>query len=100
MTAATPPRRRTGLPLAAQLYLLVVCGGAFVAYTLAASAAAPIERADWRLAVLLGAGAAVAQLFPVFTPRNQSYHTTPVLVVAAALLLPPPLIVFVAVGQH
>ncbi len=100
MTAATPSRRRTGLPLAAQLYLLVVCGGALVAYALAASPEAPIEDADWRLAVLLAVGAAVAQLFPVFTPRNQSYHMTPVLVVAAALLLPPPLIAFVAVVQH
>ena len=100
MTAATPSRRRTGLPLAAQLYLLVVCGGALLAYALAASPEAPIDDTDWRLAVLLAAGAAVAQLFPVFTPRNQSYHMTPVLVVAAALLLPLPLIAFVAVVQH
>src|SRR3990172_6474617 len=100
MTAATTPRRPTGLSLPTQLYLVVVYAGALGAYALAASAADPIERADWQLAVLLAAGAAVAQLFPVFTPRNQSYHTTPVLVVAAALLLPPPLIVFVAVVQH
>ncbi|MGH3066032.1 MAG: diguanylate cyclase [Gaiellaceae bacterium] len=68
------------------------------AYTL--STAPPIGQADWRLAILLGAGAAVAQLFVVLTPRNQSYHMTPVLVVAAAILLPPPLVVFVAVVQH
>ena len=100
MTAATDSRRRTGLPLAAQLYLLLVYGGALSAYLLATSTAEPIDQADWRLAVLLGVGAAVSQLFVVLTPRNQSYHTTPVLIVAAALLLPPPLIAFVALVQH
>lgn len=100
MTAATDSRRRTGLPLAAQLYLLLVYGGALSAYMLATSASAAIDQADWRLAILLGVGAAVSQLFVVLTPHNQSYHTTPVLIVAAALLLPPPLIAFVAVVQH
>ncbi len=100
MTVAPDSRRRTGLPLAAQLYLLLVYGGALAAVTVATSAAEPIDQVDWRLAVLLGIGAAVSQLFVVLTPHNQSYHTTPVLIVAAALLLPPPLIGFVAVVQH
>jgi hypothetical protein len=100
LTEATPTRRRSGLPLGAELYLLVVYGAALLACAVTISAAPPIDRADWRLAILLGAGAAFAQLFVVFTPRNQSYHMTPVLVVAAAILLPPPLVFFVALVQH
>ncbi len=97
---ATPSRRRTGLTVRAELFLLLVYGTALLACALAVSAGAPIDQADWRLAVLLGIGAAVAQLFVVLTPRNQSYHMTPVLVVAAAILLSPPLIAFVALVQH
>ena len=100
MTEATRSRRRTGLSLRAELYLLLVYGTALLACAYALSAGAPIDQADWRLALLLGIGAAVAQLFVVLTPRNQSYHMTPVLVVAAAILLPPPLIAFVALVQH
>ena len=100
MTAATNSRERTSLPLAAQLYLLLVYGASVFAVMLAMAGSAPIDQTDWRLAVLLGVGAAVSQLFVVLTPNNQSYHTSPVLIVAAALLLPPPLIAFVAVVQH
>jgi diguanylate cyclase (GGDEF)-like protein len=70
------------------------------AYALAASDTPPLSAADWRLAVVLAVGAAVAQLFVVITPRNQSYHTAPVLVVAAAVLLPAPLLALVVVVQH
>jgi diguanylate cyclase (GGDEF)-like protein len=100
MTVTTSTQRRSGLPLAAQLYLLLVWSAAAVACALTVSATPSIESSEWRLALLLAVGAAVAQLFVVVTPRNQSYHMTPVLVVAAALLLPPPLIVLVAVLQH
>lgn len=100
ITEATPSRRRSGLSLRAELYLVIVYGAALLACALTWSSATPIDRADWRLALLLAAGAAVAQLFVVLTPRNQSYHMTPVLVVAAVILLPPPLIVLVAVIQH
>ena len=100
LTEATPSRRRSGLSLRAELYLVLVYAIALLAGGLTMSSAPPIERADWRLALLLAIGAAVAQLFVVVTPRNQSYHMTPVLVIAAAILLPPPLIVLVAVIQH
>ena len=100
MTVTTSVERRSGLPLAAQLYLLVVWSAAVLGCALTLSTTESIDSAQWQLAVLLAAGAAVAQLFVVVTPRNQSYHMTPVLVVAAALLLPPPLIVLVAVFQH
>jgi len=100
MTTTTTTQRRGGLPVAAQLYLLGVWTAALVACAHSVSETEYLDAAEWRLAFLLAAGAAVAQLFVVVTPRNQSYHMTPVLVVAAALLLPPPLIVLVAVLQH
>jgi len=50
--------------------------------------------------LLLGVLAAIAQIFVVVTPRNQSYHLTPGIILAAAILLPPPLVAFVVVAQH
>ena len=99
-TQATPSRRRSGLSLTAELYLFLVYATALFACGLALTEGASIDQADWRLAVLLGVGAAIAQLFVVFTPSNQSYHMTPVLVVAAAILLPAPLLAFVALVLH
>ena len=54
----------------------------------------------WATFFILGAIAAVAQLFVVRTPRNQSYHTTIVFLIPAAMLLPPELIVLIGVVQH
>ena len=54
----------------------------------------------WKTFAVLGACAAVAQLFVVYTPRNQSYHTAIVFLVAAALLLPPAWVALIALVQH
>jgi len=54
----------------------------------------------WATFVILGAIAAVAQLFVVRTPRNQSYHTTIVFLIPAAMLLPPALVALIAIIQH
>src|SRR6266508_3455879 len=54
----------------------------------------------WAAFGLLAAGAALAQMLLVKTPRNQSYHATNVFLVPAVLLLPPELVVLVAVVQH
>jgi diguanylate cyclase (GGDEF)-like protein/putative nucleotidyltransferase with HDIG domain len=54
----------------------------------------------WTTFVVLGAIAAVAQLFVVVTPRNQSYHTTIVFLIPAAMLLPPELVALMGVVQH
>ncbi len=48
----------------------------------------------------VAAGAAIAQLFVVRAPRNQTYHTTIVFLLAAVLLLPAALLPFVALVQH
>lgn len=55
---------------------------------------------DWLSFLALGAAAALAQLFVVRTPRDQSYHTAIVFLVPAALILPPGLVALVALAQH
>jgi diguanylate cyclase (GGDEF)-like protein/putative nucleotidyltransferase with HDIG domain len=52
------------------------------------------------LFVVLGVAVALAQLFVVVTPVNQSYHTTAVFLIPAALLLPPDLVVLLPIIQH
>jgi diguanylate cyclase (GGDEF)-like protein/putative nucleotidyltransferase with HDIG domain len=59
-----------------------------------------VRPSAWVTFVVLGAAVAVAQIFVVVTPANQSYHTTGVFLVASALLLPPELIALMAVVQH
>jgi diguanylate cyclase (GGDEF)-like protein/putative nucleotidyltransferase with HDIG domain len=54
----------------------------------------------WTTFVILGLIAAVAQLFVVRTPRNQSYHTTIVFLIPAAMLLPPELVALMGLIQH
>src|SRR5437667_8672812 len=54
----------------------------------------------WTAFLLLAAGAALAQVLLVKTPRNQSYHATNVFLVPAILLLPPELVMVVAIVQH
>jgi diguanylate cyclase (GGDEF)-like protein/putative nucleotidyltransferase with HDIG domain len=54
----------------------------------------------WPTFIILGLIAAVAQLFVVRTPRNQSYHTTIVFLIPAAMLLPPELVAFMGLIQH
>jgi diguanylate cyclase (GGDEF)-like protein len=94
----TPGGSRPGLPRVAWIYL----AGVYAAGLVVALAGLPVTvtRADLHVLVVLSALAAVAQLFVVITPRNQSYHLTPGIVIAAAILLPPPLVVVVVVVQH
>jgi diguanylate cyclase (GGDEF)-like protein/putative nucleotidyltransferase with HDIG domain len=55
------------------------------------------ETDGWLTFVALSTCAAVAQLFVVRTPRDQSYHTTIVFLIAGVLLLPPELIALLGV---
>ena len=98
-TEAPATRKQSELSRRAQLYLVAVYTGALAGYLLDKPTSAP-SRDDWTLAVLLGAVAAVAQLFPVSARRNQSYHLTPGIILGAAILLPAPLVAFVVVVQH
>jgi diguanylate cyclase (GGDEF)-like protein/putative nucleotidyltransferase with HDIG domain len=58
------------------------------------------DTSGWTTFVILGLIAAVAQLFVVRTPRNQSYHTTIVFLIPAAMLLPPELVALMGLIQH
>src|SRR5262245_25245403 len=98
-TADSTPVRRAGLPGRARLYLFAVYAAAIATVVITRPTVQPSAE-DWWVAALLGVIAAVAQMFVVVTPRNQSYHLTPGIVVAAAILLPPPLIAVVVVAQH
>jgi len=60
----------------------------------------PLTAKEMAAFVLISIGAALAQLFPVRTPRDQSYHTTMVVLVPAALLLPAWLLPIVVIAQH
>ncbi len=68
----------------------------------AAAAAVPfahlsLDTGGWATFFVLSACAAVAQLFVVRTPRDQSYHTTIVFLIPGVLLLPPELIALLGV---
>ena len=58
------------------------------------------SRQDWVEFAILAGAASVAQLFVVFTPRDQSYHTSIVYVIPAVFLLPIEFVPLVAVVQH
>jgi diguanylate cyclase (GGDEF)-like protein/putative nucleotidyltransferase with HDIG domain len=51
----------------------------------------------WVTFLVLATCAAVAQLFVVITPRDQSYHTTIVFLIPGVLLLPPELIALLGI---
>ncbi len=94
---AGAPRRLSGFAWA----FLVLTGAVALFLTwLAASDIDPIPTKTWAAFALIAVGAALAQLFPVVTPRDQSYHTTMVVLVPAALLLPVWLLPVVVVVQH
>jgi diguanylate cyclase (GGDEF)-like protein/putative nucleotidyltransferase with HDIG domain len=78
---------------------------AAVAIATGAAAFVPLSGLSWHTNgwltfFVLAACAAIAQLFVVRTPRDQSYHTTLVFLIPAALLLPPELVVLMGVVQH
>src|SRR5438128_3717794 len=89
-------RRLSGLALVF-FWLVVVAATATVVPFLARLE--PHTR-GWATFGILAAGAAVAQLFVVVTPGNQSYHLTGVFLLPAALLLPPELVALIAFVQH
>jgi diguanylate cyclase (GGDEF)-like protein/putative nucleotidyltransferase with HDIG domain len=87
------------LPLRATIYFFVIAA-------LTAAVSVPLLthlRAGthgWLTFAILGTAAAIAQLFVVQTPRNQSYHTTIVFLIPAVMLLPPELVAAIGVIQH
>jgi diguanylate cyclase (GGDEF)-like protein/putative nucleotidyltransferase with HDIG domain len=99
-----PPEER--LPRAAFAFYLLV-GAAALAAAGPFVARISDQRSGWLAFAVFGAGAALAQLFVVVTPRRGrnsegtlSYHTTGVFLLPAALLLAPPLAVLIPIVQH
>ena len=95
-----PDRSRRGLSGLAWAYLILIAASAMLLGWLALGRVTPIDTKTWVAFGLIAVGAALAQLFPVVTPRDQSYHMTMVVLVPAALLLPTWLLPAVAVAQH
>ena len=94
------PDGRRGMSVLAWAYLILIAASAMVIGWLSLGQVSPIETKTWVAFGLIAVGAALAQLFPVVTPRDQSYHTTMVVLVPAALLLPTWLLPAVVVAQH
>jgi len=96
--ADSPETGGGGLPMAARMYLLLLC-----VLTIAAAGdfyvKAPSIRHDWGTFAILAIAATALQLFPVKSPANQMYHTSQTILVAAALLLRPELIVLIPLVQ-
>jgi diguanylate cyclase (GGDEF)-like protein len=82
-----------------RLLILLLCLGAF-AGSLGAGYVGDPRSYSWTTFVILATAAAVAQLFGVLSPHNQSYHLAIVFVVAGALLLPPELVALLCVVLH
>jgi diguanylate cyclase (GGDEF)-like protein/putative nucleotidyltransferase with HDIG domain len=83
----------------AAVYFFVVAVATAVTVVPLLSTLSP-DTPGWTTFVILGGIAAVAQLFVVRTPRNQSYHTTIVFLIPAAMLLPPELVALMGLIQH
>jgi len=94
-----PEHGEPALSRGAKLYLAAVGIATLVAAFVPLSRLSP-HTGGWGTFLVLASCAAVAQLFVVRTPRDQSYHTTIVFLIPAALLLPPELVVLVGIVQH
>ena len=94
------PDGRRGMSVLAWGYLILIAASAMLAGWLSLGQVTPIDTKTWVAFGLIAVGAALAQLFPVVTPRDQSYHMTMVVLVPAAMLLPTWLLPAVVVAQH
>jgi diguanylate cyclase (GGDEF)-like protein/putative nucleotidyltransferase with HDIG domain len=94
-----PEQAEPTLSRGAKLYLAAVSIATVVAAFVPLSNLSPQTR-EWPAFFVIASCAAIAQLFVVRTPRDQSYHTSIVFLIPAALLLPPELVALVGVVQH
>jgi diguanylate cyclase (GGDEF)-like protein/putative nucleotidyltransferase with HDIG domain len=90
--------RDDGLPLNARIYFLITA-------TAAIAVSFPFlgrlqDTTDWTAFFILASAAAVARLFAVRTPADQTYHADIAFLIPAALILPPQLLPLVAIVQH
>jgi diguanylate cyclase (GGDEF)-like protein/putative nucleotidyltransferase with HDIG domain len=94
-----PEQGEPTLSRGAKLYLAAVGIATVVAAFVPLSHLSPQTR-GWPTFLVIASCAAIAQLFVVRTPRDQSYHTSIVFLIPAALLLPPELVALVGLVQH
>jgi diguanylate cyclase (GGDEF)-like protein/putative nucleotidyltransferase with HDIG domain len=89
----------TKLPIKATIYFFVIAA-LTAAISLPLLTHLRVGTSGWLTFAILGTAAAIAQLFVVQTPRNQSYHTTIVFLIPAVMLLPPELVAAIGLIQH
>jgi diguanylate cyclase (GGDEF)-like protein/putative nucleotidyltransferase with HDIG domain len=94
-----PEHREPTLSRGAKLYLAAIAVATLIAVLPPLSRLSP-DTQGWPTFLVLAVCAAIAQLFVVRTPRDQSYHTTIVFLIPAALLLPPELVALMGLVQH
>jgi diguanylate cyclase (GGDEF)-like protein/putative nucleotidyltransferase with HDIG domain len=94
-----PEHREPTLSRGAKLYLAAIAVATLIAALPPLSRLSP-DTQGWPTFLVLAVCAAIAQLFVVRTPRDQSYHTTIVFLIPAALLLPPELVALMGLVQH
>jgi diguanylate cyclase (GGDEF)-like protein/putative nucleotidyltransferase with HDIG domain len=87
------------LPVQATIYFFVI-GAVTAVVSVPLLTHLRVGTHGWVTFAILGTAAAIAQLFVVRTPRNQSYHTTIVFLVPAVMLLPPELVAAIGLLQH
>src|SRR5215210_4035318 len=95
----TVAERQTILPRTAKLYLGAVVAIA-VALTLPSLQLVSTETDGWLIFFIFGTAAAVAQLFPVHTPKNNAFTPAIIFMLPTAFLLPPELIALMPVVMH
>ena len=93
------PDVQDGLSRSARSYLAAVSVATLAAAFVPLSHLSPHTH-GWLTFLVLATCAAIAQLFVVRTPRDQSYHTTIVFLIPAAILLPPELVALMGIVQH
>jgi diguanylate cyclase (GGDEF)-like protein/putative nucleotidyltransferase with HDIG domain len=92
-------RAEEKLPVRATIYFFVI-GALTAAVAVPLLTHVRVGTNGWLTFAILATAAAIAQLFVVQTPRNQSYHTTIVFLIPAVMLLPPELVAAIGLVQH
>jgi diguanylate cyclase (GGDEF)-like protein/putative nucleotidyltransferase with HDIG domain len=94
--AGPDPGEQSSLQPRAKVFLYAI-GALALAAAVAPFGHLSLVTDGWVTFLVLSTCAAVAQVFVVRTPRDQSYHTTIVFLIAGVLLLPPELIALLGV---
>jgi hypothetical protein len=89
---------REGLDIRAQVLLATVCASA-AGILVWAGSGIHTTTGGWAAFAILGSAAAVAQLFPVMTPRHNAFTMSVVFTLPGIFLLPLPLVALLPIVQ-